>query len=71
MTSNREPRIEGPSAGEQTPAQLAMKLVNEGWRPYPFVVGGLCRKGTNRPATYVQGEIWQAMRDLVADESPI
>jgi hypothetical protein len=70
MTTDREPRTEGPSASAETPAQLAKKLVKEGWRPYPFVVGGLCRKGNNRPATYVQGEIWQAMRDLVADESP-
>jgi hypothetical protein len=70
MTSNRGPSTEGPSARQEAIAQLAKKLLNEGWRPYPFTVGGMCRTGISRPSAYVQAEVWQAMRDVVADESP-
>jgi hypothetical protein len=56
MTSNRGPSTEGPSARQEAIAQLAKKLLNEGWRPYPFTVDGMCRTGISRPSAYVQAE---------------
>jgi hypothetical protein len=43
----------------------AQKLLNEGWEPYGPIVGALCRKGTNWPATHVAPHLWEAMRAIL------
>lgn len=47
--------------------QQAQKLLAEGWVPFPFTVGALCRKGVDRPRVNVAPALWQAMRQLLDD----
>lgn len=49
--------------------QQAQKLLDEGWLPYPFTVGALCRKEVTRPTVSVSPALWQAMRELLEDRA--
>jgi hypothetical protein len=50
---------------DDRPREEAERLLREGWVPFPFRVGALCRKGTNWPSVHVAPHLWQAMRELL------
>lgn len=53
----------------QTERQQAEKLLAEGWLPYPFTVGALCRKEVTRSKVTVSPALWQVMRELLEDRA--
>jgi hypothetical protein len=43
----------------------AQRLLDEGWEPFRFSVGAICRRGIHRPSGNVQEPIWQAMCQIL------